>query len=277
MNLVKAELFKIRSTSTWWILGLITLGLWVLTLLINWAGSSINAGADPSQQEGLTPEQAEQVRVANQAVNVASNLYTSGQFFGVLMVMLLAAIVVTNEFFHQTATTTFLVTPRREAVLIAKLIASTLLGLGFWLVTTLLNLVFVPFILNALDVGPQLGEAAIWRAIALNGLAYGLWAILGVGAGVLIRSQIGATIALTTTYVIGYFGATTIFFLLTPRFGEWFGKLQVLVPPLASQLMISGTELPGNPPRWVGAVVLVGYAVVAGGLGTWLMKRRDIA
>jgi len=275
MNLVKAELFKIRSTSTWWILGLITLGLWVLTLLINWAGSSINAGVDPADQ-GLDPEQAEQVRVANQAVNVASNLYTSGQFFGVLMVMLLAAIVVTNEFFHQTATTTFLVTPRRESVVIAKLISSTLLGVSFWLITTLLNLLFVPIILNSLDVGSQLGEPAIWRAIGLNGLAYALWAILGVGAGVLIRSQIGATIALSTTYVIGYFGATTIFFLLTPRIGDWFGKLQVLVPPLASQLMVSGTELPGNPPRWVGAVVLVGYAVVAGGLGTWLMKRRDI-
>jgi ABC-2 type transport system permease protein len=275
MNLVKAELFKIRSTSTWWILGLITLGLWVLTLLINWAGSSINADVDPADQ-GLDPEQAEQVRVANQAVNVASNLYTSGQFFGVLMVMLLAAIVVTNEFFHQTATTTFLVTPRRESVVIAKLISSTLLGVSFWLITTLLNLLFVPFILSSLDVGSQLGEPAIWRAIGLNGLAYALWAILGVGAGVLIRSQIGATIALSTTYVIGYFGATTIFFLLTPRIGDWFGKLQVLVPPLASQLMVSGTELPGNPPRWVGAVVLVGYAVVAGGLGTWLMKRRDI-
>jgi len=276
MNLVKAELFKIRSTSTWWILGLVTLVLWALTLLINWATSAANAGADPADQ-GLTPDQAEQVRVANEAVNVASNLYTSGQFFGVLMVMLLGAIIVTNEFFHQTATTTFLVTPRREAVVVAKLIASTLLGLGFWLITTLLNLLFVPLILDALNIGSHLGEPAIWRAAALNGLAYALWAILGVGVGVLIRSQIGATISLSTVYVIGYFGAATLFFLLTPRIGEWFGKLQVLVPPLASQLMISGTELPGNPPRWVGAAVLIGYAVVAGGLGTWLMKRRDIA
>ena len=275
MNLVKAELFKIRSTSTWWILGLVTFVLWALTLLINWAGSTVNASAEST--EGLSADQAEQVRVANEAVNVASNLYTSGQFFGVLMVMLLGAIVVTNEFFHQTATTTFLVTPRRESVVVAKLIASTLLGLVFWLVTTLLNLVFVPFILDALNIGSQFGEPAIWRAIGLNALAYALWAILGVGAGVLIRSQIGATIALSTIYVIGYFGATTIFFLLTPRIGEWFGKLQVLVPPLASQLMVSGTELPGNPPRWVGAAVLIGYAVLAGGLGTWLMKRRDIA
>ena len=273
MNLVKAELFKIRTTSTWWVFGLITLPLWGLALLINWLSSNLSANVDPGE---VTAEQAEQIRVANEAVNVASNLYTSGQFFGVLMVMLLGAIVVTNEFFHQTATTTFLVAPHREAVIVAKLIASTILGLGFWLITTVLNLLLVPLILNSLDVGPQLGEPAVWRAIGLNALAYGLWAILGVGAGVLIRSQIGATVTLSTVYVIGYLGATAIFALLTPRIGDWFGKLQVLVPPLASQLMISGTELPGNPPRWVGAAVLIGYAVVAGGIGTWIMKRRDI-
>jgi ABC-2 type transport system permease protein len=275
MNLVKSELFKIRSTSTWWIFGLITLVLWALALLANWASSSISAGVDPAEQ-GLNPDETEQLRVANAAVNVATNLYTSGQFFGVLMVMLLSAIVVTNEFFHLTATTTFLVTPRRERVVYAKLAASVMFGVGFWLASTLLNLLFVPFILKALDIGTQLGEPAIWRAIGLNALAYALWAILGVGAGVLIRSQLGATITLTMVYVVGSFGASLFFALLSPRLGDWFSKLQVLVPPLASQLMISGTELPGNPPRWVGAVVLIGYAAFAGVLGTWLIKRRDI-
>ncbi|MEU4214506.1 ABC transporter permease [Actinoplanes sp. NPDC026623] len=275
MNLVKSELFKIRSTSTWWIFGLVTLVLWALALLANWASSSISAGVDPAEQ-GLNPDETEQLRVANAAVNVATNLYTSGQFFGVLMVMLLSAIVVTNEFFHLTATTTFLVTPRRERVVYAKLAASVMFGVGFWLASTLLNLLFVPFILKALDIGTQLGEPAIWRAIGLNALAYALWAILGVGAGVLIRSQLGATITLTMVYVVGSFGASLFFALLSPRLGDWFSKLQVLVPPLASQLMISGTELPGNPPRWVGAVVLIGYAAFAGVLGTWLIKRRDI-
>jgi hypothetical protein len=41
--------------------------------------------------------------------------------------------------------------------------------------------------------------------------------------------------------------------------------------------MISGTELPGNPPRWVGAVVLISYAVITGVLGTLITKRRDIS
>ena len=40
MNLVRAELLKIRSTSTWWIFGLIALPLWALTLLVNWVSSN---------------------------------------------------------------------------------------------------------------------------------------------------------------------------------------------------------------------------------------------
>ena len=275
MNLVRAELLKIRTTSTWWVFGVILLPLWALAVLYNWA--TTNSLADAASTEGASPQQAEQLRVAGEAVNIATTLYTSGQFLGVLLVMLLGAILVTNEFFHQTATTTFLVTPVRERVVLAKLAASVLLGLLFWLVTTIGNLIAVPFILRSMDLGSQLGEPAIWRAIGLIALAFALWAILGVGFGVLIRSQLGATLTLSIAYVIGNFGATLAFFLLTEYVAQWISKLQVIVPTTASQLMIAGTDLPGNPPRWVGAAVLIGYALVAGAIGTLIVRRRDIS
>ncbi|MFI5494674.1 ABC transporter permease [Actinoplanes sp. NPDC051859] len=275
MNLVRAELLKIRSTNTWWIFGLITLPLWGLALLINWIQS--NFLLSPAATEGASADDLAQMAAAAESVNVATNLYTNGQFFGLLIVMLLAAIVVTNEYFHQTATTTFLVTPRRESIIIAKFAAAVILSALFWLITTALNLIAAPIVLSSLDVGTQLGEPAVWRAIGLNGLAYVLWAILGVGAGVLIRSQIGATITLSTVYILGTFGVALFVGLLADKFGDWVNKLQVLVPPIASGLMISGTELPGNPPRWVGALVLIGYALVAGVLGTWIAKRRDVS
>jgi ABC-2 type transport system permease protein len=274
MSLVRAELLKVRTTSTWWVFGLIMLPLWALAVLYNWGTTNAQQGVD---RAGLTADQAEQVRVAGEAVNVATTLYTSGQFLGVLLVMLLGAIIVTNEFFHQTATTTFLVTPIRERVVLAKLAAAVGFGLVFWLGTTIGNLIVVPFILRSMDFSAQLGEPAIWRAIGLNALAFALWAVLGVGFGVLIRSQLGAALTLSIGYVIGNFGATLVFFLLTTYVADWFSNLQVLVPTAASQLMIAGTDLPGNPPRWVGAVVLVGYAAVAGVIGTAIMRRRDIS
>jgi len=277
MNLVRSELLKVRTTATWWILALITFVLWVLTTLANWAqtDSLLSLGSD--NLEGLTAEQKEQVLAQTDVANIAANLYTSGQFFGLMMVMLLGAIIVTNEFFHQTATTTFLTPAKRPEVIGAKLIAATILGAVFWLVTTVLNLIVGYLLLSAYDVSPQLGEAAIWRAIGLNALAYLLWSVLGVGAGVLIRSQIGATITLVMVYLAGYFGASILFAIVGDRFGEWFQNLQVLVPPLASQLMITGTELPGSPPQWAGALVLIAYAVVMGVVGTLLVRRRDIS
>ncbi|MEV4641569.1 ABC transporter permease [Actinoplanes sp. NPDC049548] len=271
MNLVRAELFKIRTTSLWWIMGLILIPLYAASLLLNWASATVPAG-----ETGAPDSQQAQIDAALQPINVATNLYTSGQFMGVLIVLLLCAIIVTSEFFHLTATTTFLVTPRREAVILAKFAAAIVVGLVVWALTTLFNLVFAPIILSALDFGVQLGEPAVWRAIGLNALAFVLWAVLGVGAGVLIRSQIAATLTLAILYTVGTSAVGLVFYLLSEHVARWFEKLQVLIPTAASQLMISGTELPGNPPRWVGAVVLIGYAVVAGGLGTLITKKRDI-
>ena len=271
MNLVKAELFKVRTTALWWIMSIILVPLYALSVGFNW----LSAAATGS--EGAPESQAEAIEAAQQPINVATNLYTSGQYMGVLIVLLLSAIIVTSEFFHLTATTTFLVTPRREAVILAKFAAAIIVSLIVWAATTIFNLILVPFILDALNVGVQLGEPAVWRAIALNALAFVLWAVLGVGAGVLIRSQIAATLVLAILYTVGASVVGVIFLLLTERVARWIENLQVLVPTTASQLMISGTELPGNPPRWVGALVLIGYAVVTGALGTVLTKRRDVS
>jgi ABC-2 type transport system permease protein len=274
MNLVRAELLKVGTTAIWWVFGLIMVPLWAASVGLNWLSSNAPA---PAADSGLSQDQIDQAQVARQAINVATNLYTSGQYMGVLLVLLLSAILVTSEYFHLTATTTFLVTPKRERVIEAKLIASVVIALCFWAATTIGNLVTVPFILRHEGLAVQLGEPAVWRAIGLNALAFGLWAILGVGAGVLIRSQIGATLTLAVVYLIGTSGVGLVFFLLSRYVADWFDKLQVLVPTTASQLMISGTELPGSPPRWVGAAVLIGYALVTGLVGTAIMRRRDIS
>ncbi len=81
----------------------------------------------------------------------AANLYTSGQFFGALFVMLLGTLIVTNEFSHQTATTTFLTTPHRTAVILGKLIAGVAVAAFFWLITTVLNVIAGAVFLSTQD------------------------------------------------------------------------------------------------------------------------------
>ena len=274
MRLLNAELFKLRTTAIWWIMGIILIPLYAASIGFNWLSSyALTTG----QADGGNANAQAQVDAVSQPINIATNMYTTGQYMGVLIVLLLTAIIVTSEFFHLTATTTFLVTPRREAVILAKAGAGMIVGLVVWVLTTVLNLILVPIIMDALNLPVQLGEPAVWRAIGLNLLAFVLWAVLGVGLGVLIRSQLAATLILAIVYTIGAAVVGLIFSLLTQYVAEWIGKLQVLVPTTASELMLSGTDLPGNPPRWVGAVVLIGYAIVAGVVGTMITKRRDIS
>ncbi|KOX03957.1 ABC transporter permease [Micromonospora profundi] len=274
MNLVRSELLKIRTTNTWWVFALISLPLWALTLLINWLQTDVLA----SEEFGEVPaDQVDTLTAAASPDALSSNLFTTGQFFGLLIVMLLGIIVVTSEFFHQTVTTTFLTNPHRTAVMTAKLVAASVLALLFWLVTTAFNLVAGSLVLNSVGLGSQLGNDAAWRAIGLNLLAYLLWAVFGVGIGVLIRSQIGATVTGILLYLGGSIGAIVVISILAARWGDWINNLQLLVPSLASSLMVTGADIPGNPPRWAGAAVLIGYAVVTGLVGTLLMRRRDIS
>jgi ABC-2 type transport system permease protein len=276
MRLIRAELFKLRTTSLWWIMGIVLLPLYAASLGFNWLTSYTMMSA-AGAAEGAPPDAQAELDAVSQPLNIATNFYTTGQYMGVLIVLLLSAIIVTSEFFHLTATTTFLVTPRREAVILAKFGAATVVGLLVWTVLTVLDLLLVPLILDGLNIGSQIGEPAVWRAIGLNALAFVLWAVLGVGLGVLIRSQLAAALTLSIVYVVGTSVINLIFSLLSSAWWKWIENLEVLVPTTASQLMLSGTELPNNPPRWVGAVVLIGYALVAGLIGTLITKRRDIS
>ncbi|CCH21104.1 ABC transporter permease [Micromonospora lupini] len=273
MNLVRSELLKIRTTNTWWIFALISLPLWALTLLFNWLQTDALTSTNPAD----VGDQSAQFEAAATPDAIASNLFTSGQFFGLMIIMLLGIIVVTSEFFHQTVTTTFLTNPHRTAVMIAKLVAASVLALLFWLVTTVFNLIAGSAVISAVGLDSQLGNDAAWRAIGLNLLAYLLWAVFGVGIGVLIRSQIGATVTGILLYLGGSIGAAVVIAVLANRWGDWINNLQLLVPSLASSLMVTGTDIPGNPPRWAGAAVLIGYAVVTGLVGSLLLRRRDIS
>ncbi|MBO3736442.1 ABC transporter permease [Actinoplanes flavus] len=267
MNLISAELLKLRTTALWWIFAIILVPLWGLALGFNWL--TMNAALSLSEAD------LEEAGLGD-LERLVSGLYTSGQFSGVLLVLLLSAILVTSEFFHLTATSTFLTTPRRERVIIAKMVVAVIIAVVVWLFTTVLNLALSPIVLGTMDQPTYLGEPFVWQAIGLNGLAFVLWSLLGVGAGVLIRSQIGATITLSVVYVIGTQVLSVIFVVLSEFVWEPFMDLRVLVPTFASDLLISGPQLPDDPPRWVGGVILIGYAAVMSVIGTLVTKRRDI-
>ncbi|GGM28726.1 MULTISPECIES: ABC transporter permease [Micromonospora] len=274
MNLVRSELLKIRTTAAWLWMALGALAMTALAFAVNaWLAHTTLTG--DTDMLGLPPEEA---AAQQDVVGQAANIYTSGQYFGLLFVMLIGVLMVTNEFFHQTATTTFLSTPRRTNVILSKLVAASLIGFGFWLVTTVLDLVAGAVFLSANDFGTQLGEWDVQRALLLNLLAYAIWTILGIGVGTLITNQIGAVVTSAVVYLIGTQVAGLFFFLLSSWLeSEAVLKWQVVLPSVASQVMVNSIESPMLPVWWVGALVLVGYAVVTGLVGILITRKRDIS
>jgi ABC-type transport system involved in multi-copper enzyme maturation permease subunit len=272
--LVRSELRKLRTTQVWWIFGLTVLILTLLAVAVGMAEANFRL----TEPGGAGPGGAPLSR-ADLYDEVVAGIYTSGQFFGLMFSLLLGTLLMTNEHQHQTASSTFLATPDRTRVVFAKLITAVLIGVLFWGITTVVDLIAGGIFLSTTDAGVRLTEPAVLQAIGLNLLAYVLWAILGIGLGTVIRSQIAAVILAIALYVLtgvvaqGILAALAYFLDM-----RWLMQLGVLLPATASDLMVTGsTQLEDMPPRWVGAFVLVCYGVLAGIAGTVITRRRDIA
>lgn len=291
-RLLRSELLKIRTTNVWWLFGLGSFVMTALALLFNFVQAHYlllpfdkyvesTRGRSPDQ---LPPDQVAELKAQwaaqHDVIAQAANIFTSGQFFGVLFVSLLGILLITNEYYHQTATTTFLTTPHRSRVVAAKLITGTFAAAGFWLFSLVINMIAGTIFLKTQGFGSQLGEWEVIRAILLNLAAYAIWAVFGVGFGALIRSQIGATITATVLYLIGTTLAQIVFQLIHSFVikKDWVLTAQVIVPAVASSIMISPVKtFEQSPPQWVGAVVLIGYGVIAGLIGTMILRKRDVS
>jgi ABC-2 type transport system permease protein len=279
-RLVRAELLKIRTTRTWWLFALGVLGFTALALLVNCVQAHMYLHHSAPVPTGAGADQARaQIEARADVTGQAANIYTSGQYFGLLLTLLLGILLVTNEYHHQMATTTFLVTPLRTRVIAAKFLAAVLIGAGFWLLALLPSLLTGVLFLRWEHLPAHLGDWPVWRAILLNLAAYAVWAVFGVGFGVLIRSQVAAVVTGAVLYLVGTQAAQAVFFLVYTFLikKDWVLTSMVVVPSVASQVMISVVKLyPQSPAQWVGAAVLLGYGFVAGVFGVLLTRKRDI-
>lgn len=283
-GLIRGEILKIRTTNTWWLFGLGIIGFTAIALLINCIVANETLGAPPPDLTGLNPQEAADAQAnyaaQSQVITQAANIYTSGQFFAGLFVLLLGMLLITNEFYHQTATATFLTTPHRSSVVAAKLITAMGFAAMFWVIITVIDVVTGSIFLNAQGYSSSLGEWTVQRAVLFNGLVFMLWAILGVGFGALIRNQVGAVVTGSLLYLIGTQLAQAVFFLIYTYVikEDWVLKSMVVVPAVAAQVLVTPTKLfPEAPDYWVGGIVMLAYGVVAGIVGTLIMRRRDIS
>jgi ABC-2 type transport system permease protein len=181
-----------------------------------------------------------------------------------LFAALVGVMAVTSEFRHGTIRPTLLFTPQRGLLIVAKVLAGLLMGLLFGFVGEGAGFLFgviplqtrgIPFALDGGDVATLVfGTAA----------ASMLWAGIGVGVGALIRSQVGAIIALFAWLLVGQ----NILFGVVPRVGRY-------SPGPAAQALAGGLDDNLLQPL-TGGLVLAGWAVLLNVAGGVMLARRDI-
>jgi hypothetical protein len=278
-RLVLAEFMKLRTTRAWWLFigGFILFT--ALALTNNWFSQHyVLYPQQDLSDRAQALAQAAQARTPAGVAAIASSMMTSGQFLGVLIVMMLGVHVATSEFAQQTAVTTFLVVPRRVRVIAAKLAAAAGAAVLLWLIATAIYAVVTPIFLHTQHVSTSLTGWVVVRSVLAGLLAFVIWAVFGVGLGALLRGQVLSVLAGIGIYVGGFAAVELLFHGLYSLYHQgWILGAPVIAPSVASQVMVTaGRAFPHAPPQWAGAVILTGYALALAVAGAVTTRRRDV-
>lgn len=258
--LVRSELRKIISTRLWW--GLL-IGAVVYTVIQAGANAAL-AGSDPGAGQPATAalDTAEAIR----------NVYASSAFQGsYIFAMILGITGMTGEYRYQTITPTFLATPRRWRVVVGKMLAHLGVGVGYGAAASLGALVVGGAVITVRGYDLGFGADRLWSSVVLVVVAVGLWTLLGIGIGTLIRNQVAAVlVAVFVTFLVEPLATFILAANDLDDVVKW-------LPTNASAALTSpGSSFVQHLPWWAGGLVLLGYAAVLAGLGVLLSARRDI-
>jgi ABC-2 type transport system permease protein len=272
---LRSEIRKITTTNTWWIMLIGVIAVTALAWVVNHFGTEqqLAAAADPPPgQEAFAGLIAEDPNLA-----AVVNLYTSGQYFGTMLVLILGGLLMTNEFRHQTATATFLATNSRLRVVGAKLIAALLVGVVFGLVSTVFAVGLSQISIASFDeLEPMLTEPKVLAGLGLNLMAFALWAVLGLGLGALLRNQVAAVVVGIVLKISGVVADGVLSALAFGLEAEWLLKLRYVLPDVLSSTMTTLSKAPDAPHWYTAAAIMVGYGLLAAGIGGLITRRRDV-
>jgi len=242
MNILRSEFLKLVSVRTTWIL----LGLMIL--IEGLVAGLITGLADKKD-----------LRLAN-----VPDLLV-GTPFSILFIVTLGALISTNEFRHGTANSTFLVTPRRERVILAKLFVGFVVGLVAALLFVAVNAGLGLSILSSRDV-PVDSDTAVNIYIGV-GVGFILICLFGVALGAVVRNQIAAIVGGLALF-LALRGTITLF--IGDDVGRYF--------PAESLL-----GLQGNPKgegvlldQVDGGLVLGAYCLALAIAGLFVTRTREI-
>ena len=254
-ELIAAEVLKLRTTRSLWIL--VTVGLAIacgFVVLITALGTP----------EGLAEK------------DVLIALALAGSPVGLVM-LVLGVLGMAGEFRHGTITYTFLATPRRGRVVLLKLCVYLLAGAGAAALTLVMMQLVITIMLAIRGLDPLWPHGDTWWFYLRIMLTTGLFAAFGVAVAALLRSQVLA-VALIMSWMV--LEATIVPPIL--ELVGW-GRVQAWLP-LQVFLQATGlvdrlsngeaTQLLLTPNRAM--LIGVGYIAVVAVAAVLTTMRRDV-
>lgn len=240
MSLLRSEWIKLWSVRTTWVM----LGIGLL-------GEALYAG----------------LYVALAPLDQVGDLETVATGVGLMLVLVLVlgVLAITTEFRHETASSTFLVTPRRWPALLAKLVATILVGLLAGLAFVLVNAGLAVPLLESRE-GSAAATDDLVSIYAGMVVSLGILCAFGFGVGMIVRNQVGAIIA-----------AIAFFFILSPLPELLPGSIGDYFPAQAIGSLHGNAEGEGSLDQVSGGLVLGAWALALATIGTALVCYRDVS
>ncbi|MFO7689708.1 MAG: ABC transporter permease [Cryobacterium sp.] len=268
-----AEFVKMFTTRTWWVLAL------VLFVYIGLLAGGLGALFSGIQTGAISPDVAGAGAAGPAAFGELPPLiYSFASSVGYVFPVLLGALATTGEFRYQTLTPTFLATPRRGRVLGAKVLTLFVIGAGFGVVALAASVGIGSMVMNGFGVDPKLLDGATLQLVGRSLLAMGLWAIVGVGLGVLVPNQVASIVI-----VLAFTQFVEPLLRFAAAFLDWTARLGNYLPGAASDALVGASVFTVASPAgiaplgwWQGGLVLLGYALLATVGGYLVSWRRDV-
>lgn len=265
---VRAELLKFFSTRLWWGMAIaVFLSAAVFALLFGILYTSESLMAEAGGGFGGIP--------MGDDVQIANSVYTAGLSIGYLLMLTIGVMQIGSEYRHQTITSTFLSIPRRAKAMLAKVVALLVIAAAYG-VLSLVGSVVVGALTLDLRGGDAFPSTEIVRTVALSLLVLGLWALIGLGVGILIPNQVAALL-------IGVGVAWIVEPILGAVIRAWdFGQEYVApyLPSSASQAITNAVQASPDEVRlswWAAALALAAWATLLAGSGIVRTLRQDVS
>jgi ABC-2 type transport system permease protein len=241
MNILKSEWLKLVSVRTTW---LILLFMVVLEGLVAVLATTL------PKIEDLRHKQVFDLVI--------------GTHLSTVLMFALGALLSTNEFRHGTANSTFVVTPKRERVIAAKLAVGLVIGIAGALLYIAVNAGLGLSILSSRDVTID-SDAAVNAYLGV-GVGLVLGCLFGVALGAVLRNQILTVVAGLVVILL----AGTFALIIGSDVGRYFpgeSLLGLQGSPEGKGIVLSQTT---------GGLVFAGYCTALAIAGMVLTRVREI-